>query len=1284
MLLKSLQLQGFKSFADKTVIDFHPGVTGIVGPNGCGKSNVVDAIKWVLGETSAKALRGGEMADVIFNGTDRRQPHSLAEVTLTFSDCEKDLGVDYNEVAISRRVYRDGKGEYLINNTPCRLRDIHGLFMDTGIGQSAYSVMEQGKIDQLLSSKPEDRRAVFEEAAGITKFKTQKKEAMRKLEYTEANLLRVTDIIAELKRQIGSMQRQASKARRYQDLMKDSRVLDVHMSHKKFVEMAAEKGELATSIHSLKILSEELHCELGAKEDDITRLRKELERTDAQLNILKLQISEQHNKRHSAESRIGFNEERHREFEAQIEKYESEIDMAQIRQRQEQEAVQMAEDQLAHLRATLAEKQAALDEQTARARALRQEREETERQLRDVRRLHHQAETEIISANAKMSNHQAQLDTDGRRFDQLGLEVAKLGAERDERGTELTRLTEEIAAVRLHVEEQEIQLQHSQQEVRNAQADLKTATQAVNAAQKAAAQKQSRLDILRNLIAEGEGLGKGTQSVLSGLGNPEKYSATVKGLLSNYIEVEPQHVKAIEAALGAHLQTILIRDAVTAVEMIDLLTEGLTGEAVILPESFLPAELPRQLLTLPDRSMAWAMDQVRVKKPAGPILDYLLGNVLIVPDLTTALELRVVYPDVAFATERGEFMTPQGIIRGGKSQGEHTSMLQRQNEVKALADEVDGLQNALTAAEERQQFQQRHLGEVQAQIEEAGAVLQRSKLQHSNLQGALGLVKKEIESAKNRHESLEWEQNELGQRKDGLEAAMALVIETLSGGHSQLENHALRAAELEGILGQAHRSESEASEQLSAMKTALAVDQQTEDSLGRQISPMKSRLRELENLVASRHNEIANYHARIEAAAQENEGQRVAIAEAERVIVDLEETIATGQSQRHGLAEQVTLLDRELIGTRRRSAELAEQKGREEVRHTQLALRLENLTNGVNERYQTNLEAFEADYHTLLRTVEIVRAKRSTQDKRRATMTGRDDDSSDAYSAESGPSTQADAAPMPAAEMLGEGEEIMMDPNVMPEQIDWEFVEMAASELRQRLDAMGPVNLDAIQEFEELEERYNFLDKEHTDLTNSKTELLNILQKINVETKRMFVDTFKQVRINFQSTFKELFGPLAQSDLILVNEEDPLESGIDVIAKPPGKKPTSITLLSGGERSMTAVALLFSIYMVKPSPFCVLDELDAPLDESNIGRFLSMLDRFIDKSQFVIVTHNKKTMRRADVIYGVTMEEFGVSKPVGMHMTKNEEKQTALAAALKAPATQSDAVAAGQAVAELV
>ncbi len=1245
MLLKSLLIHGFKSFADKTTIDFHSGVTGIVGPNGCGKSNVVDAIRWVLGETSAKALRGGEMADVIFSGTDKRSPHSMAEVTLTFSDCEKSLNVDYNEVAISRRVYRDGKGEYLINGTVCRLRDINELFMDTGVGQSAYSVMEQGKIDQLLSSKPEERRAVFEEAAGITKFKGQKREALRKLEYTEANLLRITDILAELKRQMGSMQRQANKAKKYQELYRDVWVLDTHLSHKKYNDMVVERDGLQVSINSWQLESERLKAEVAEREEKVGVLRRELERTDAQLGIIRLQHQETQNKAHSAQNRVDFNTERTRELETLISRNEDEIERSRQRLGEQEQELRSAEDTLASVKENIEHQQTQISEYGSRAQRHRDEREQIERDLRELRRMSHLAETAIISANAKISNDQAQLEADSRRHDQLSAELAKLTAEKEDRLREEERLTGEIASLEIQREEQEIQLHAAQQELRNTQADAAQSATKVRESHKVLMQKRSRLEVLQNLIAEGEGLEKGTKSVLSGLNNADYFQNHIRGLLSSYIEVEPDYVKAVEAALGAHLQTIIVSDSTIAEQIIDTLTAEKLGLAVVLPESFLPQELPRQLMTLPSGSMAWAMDRLKVKKPVGPILDYLLGNVLIVPTLHAALELRSVYPDVSFAAQSGEYITAQGIIHGGRSQDEFSSILQRQNEVRDLAVEVELLEEEFKQAEVQAEILREKVGEVQLQIEDFTAVLQRTREARSARGGELGLVKKELEAVANRLESVDWENTELARRKEGLEASLAGQQLALATGQAEMEAHAVRAGELDSALVAAAHLESESAELLNELKTGLAVELRAEQSLRQQHDPMVGRLREMEALIDRRQGEIASYRERLVSASEENEHLGMEIEMSRRELNDLQETMTAGIDQRNEQVEQSRGIERELSEARRAAAQVNDQRGREEIKLTQVGLRVENLANYVAERYQTSMETFQQDVQLLVNVINGLKEKRTPGSTRRAVA--KEESREETETEVSATELEEGQDPEPMV-MDASGED---DSEMEVEAVDWVFVDSVIAELKQRLDSMGPVNIDAIKEFEELEERHNFLDREFNDLNNSKIELMNIIGKINTETKRMFSETFEQVRVNFIRTFKELFGQGGQANLIMVNEEDPLESGIEIIAKPPGKKPTSITLLSGGERSMTAVALLFSIFMVKPAPFCVLDELDAPLDETNIGRFLNMLDQFIDKSQFVIVTHNKKTMRRADVIYGITMEERGVSKPVGMRLT---------------------------------
>lgn len=1260
MRLKCLDLHGFKSFADKTRIDFHEGVTGIVGPNGCGKSNVVDAVRWALGETSAKALRGGEMADVIFNGTDKRKPHGMAEVSLTFADCEHDLGVDFNEVCITRRVFRDGKSEYELNGNTCRLKDINKLFMDTGVGRSAYSIMEQGKIDMLLSAKPEDRRQVFEEAAGITKSKSEKKEALRKLEYTEANLLRVTDILTEMKRQIGSTQRQAAKARRYQELHRDVTILDTHLSYKRYHEFAAERSELENSVSSLRGRQTELEERIHDDEVQLSADRMELRELENMLTSLRHQLNDRQNHVHAAESRIGFNGERERELEGLIGQNQHDVETNTDRLMHQEEELKSADSALNAIRENIARQREQIEEHSRITQNAREEKARIERSLREARQCMHNAEGIIISAQAEISSHTGQADADRARQEQLQRDVDNLTAEREGRIAEESELKQRIEDMRAEIEGHELQMMQREKELQAVEIGLEETQRRLSEIGRLHGERASRADVLRQMIAVGEGLEKGTQEVLKGLNNPEYFHAGIRGLLSQFIEVERDYIAAIEAALGANLQAVLVANSLLAENIIDVLKRDHLGQALVLPEDLLRTNGEYQMLTPPEGGVAWAADVVQAKDSVRTMVHQLLANVLIVPDLGTALRLKKENPEIAFATLNGEFVSIEGAVSGGAAADKSGSILQRQLELKDLEEEVARLDAEIAGLESDRTSRQEQQRALKVQSDELREILQSRRVQESQMQGQLSLISRELQALATRAEGLQWEQSELTRRQEALARKMEEAIARRARAEEELETRRDEAAQMEADLESAARNEADTVELLNELRTALAVEQRAEQAMQEQRGPMTGRVQELHEAIARRRREMESYQERIEQARAENDRLHEEIAAARVQAEELMMQINTSTEDRALRAESVTARESKLGAARREISAFADQRGREEVRVTQVSLRMENLHNYALERYRVDLTTFEQDVHALLGAITFQKDARRRGGRRAATADYIASPETAEAAAE--PASAADEPAADAAPAEGEEEPVFVAAEedltvVIEEEVDWEFVEASVAELRQRLDSMGPVNLDAIQEYEELEERHNFLQKELDDLTTAKDELLNIIARINDESKKRFTETFYQVRDNFRNTFKELFGAGAQADLVLVNEQDPLESGIEVIAKPPGKKPTSITLLSGGERSMTAVALLFSIYMVKPSPFCILDELDAPLDESNIGRFLKMLDRFLDKSQFVIVTHNKRTMRRADILYGVTMEEFGVSKPVGMKLSGDDSSR---------------------------
>ena len=1229
MKLKSLLIHGFKSFADKTLIEFHKGVTGIVGPNGCGKSNVVDAVRWVLGETSAKALRGGEMSDVIFNGTDKRKAHAMAEVVLTFSDCEEALGVDYNEVSIGRRVFRDGKGEYELNGQACRMKDIAKLFMDTGIGRNMYSIMEQGKIDMLLSAKPEDRRQVFEEAAGITKSKAEKKEAMRKLEYTEANLLRVTDILTEMKRQMGSAQRQASKAKRYKELHTDVIVLDTHLHHRKFAAMGTERSELETSVASLRLRSADLEHELEKEERGLTESRLELTEMESMLGSLRHQMSQTQGQINAAQHRIVTNGERTVEWSGLIEQHEGEIQLAQDRLLEQEEEMQQLSSSLRELETQLEAKRAALEEQGRQAQRIRDDRARHERALQEARQAIHTAEGIIISAQAEMGSHHAQAATDLQRQEQLQRDLQMLEEERAAKASEESALQMHIQELAREVEQLQVDVHQRERECQEVEAELDVTQRHIREEHRLLSERQSKLEVLQQLISAGEGLETGTRAVLQGLGGLENFTSGTHGLLSTYLEVtEASLIPAIEAAMGAHLQTILVSNTDLARSILETLRTEQLGTAVLLPQSSLHHDHASQMQVLPEGAIAWALDRIKVKEAVRPAVHQLLGNVCLVPDLATAISLKAQLPDVAFATLAGEFVSSEGTLRGGAGQESNGSILQRQSELKELAEEVTHLAARLREAETTRDRLIERQRAARTIAEENRELLQVRRVAESTQQGGMALVQRELAQYASKQEGIEWELSELRKRQDALARKVEEATARRARAEEDLDFRRTEGAGLVELLDAKRVEETTALEALNDLKTAVAVEHRTRQALEDQRAPLQLRCDEIQAALAKRRRDVESFREKIAAADDESDHMTRSIAEAQVQVEEISQLLESRTAERAERAQQLAASESMLNAIRRQAAKISEQRGNEEVRLTQLSLRMENLANYAQERYHLSLATFEPDAHALLSAIAHQKSLHGDTTRQPAAPVNSSDDEDDESFA--------------AAATEAEGP-------------DWEFVESIVQDLKQRLDAMGPVNLEAIEEFAELEERFNFLQTEFDDLNHAKVELLDIIARINVEAKRRFVETFEKVRDNFRSIFKELFGATGHADLVLVSEEDPLETGVEIIAKPPGKKPQSITLLSGGERSMTAVALLFSIYMVKPSPFCILDELDAPLDESNVNRFVRMLDKFIAKSQFVIVTHNKNTMRRADVLYGVTMEEFGVSKPVGMKLTAAEK-----------------------------
>ncbi|HWY50152.1 MAG TPA: chromosome segregation protein SMC [Chthoniobacterales bacterium] len=1203
MHLLSLELFGFKSFADKTLFNFHEGVTAIVGPNGCGKSNLLDAIRWVLGEQSAKSLRGDEMADVIFNGTDNRKPLSFAEVSLTFTDCASELNVDWHDVRVTRRVYRDGNSEYLLNKTACRLKDIQNLFADTGVGRSAYSMMEQGKIDMILSSRPEDRRAIFEEAAGITKYKTQKREALRKLEATEANLLRIGDVIKEVKRQIGSLQRQAGKARRYQALHADLRVLETHHSKKQLAALDADLAHCRAEIEKIATSEQTSRAGIDRGETELAEERRALDKIDIEVADIRAEAQRLQSEVAAHRSRIEFNRQRKEELADLIERARGDIATAENKRKQHAAQIRESDALIEKTQRFLQSKQDELAKITELLDKLRAKREASQTDREMARASLSKYEARIDKLEDELAGITARRELTEEQIRQIFSETKEATKAREKIAAEIVAAHNATESEQKKLEQLLAQSQMAETNLRRQQELLANAESELTTLERTLAEKRSSLEILRQLNAEGEGLAQGSRAVLKGLDDPERFRDAIAGSLVAQIDVDPRFIPAIEAALGRNLHAVILKDGQSAEEILGRLTKKKLGQAALFVPKLGASTQESVRKSLPKGALAWAVDKIVAPRGVEPVIRQLLSGVLIFAKLEQALACKRDEPTLAMATLDGEFVSVEGIVFGGSSTVKSDSLLERRARVAALDKEETECAKQREILIQKRDQAKANVESASRQLDEGRAQYQGAHLSHSTSANKISLLQAEEKEAGRKIENLKSEKKTLEQQIEAAGERVGALEDELSEAQAELAEHEAAQSDAEKDEKGARTQEEKTLESLNELRLAIATARQRHESLEAQRQPMAARDTELVELIAARRADIASYESKLATQAQESRDAEVAIKEQTARAAEAESAASKISSQRAARVASVEKRETELRGLRNSLSELLEKRGHQQVRESQLQMQIENLAENISRRYQIDLRAFSPDETVFGKTL---RAQLKRSEKEVATK---------------------DDVDLPDGEL-----------------------QTLIADLNRQLDNMGPVNLDAVQEYDELEERFKFLETQNNDLTNSRRELLDVISRINSTTKKLFAETFAQVRANFKEMFAELFGG-GRADLSLLDENDPLNCGIEISAKPPGKQLQSISLLSGGERAMTAVALLFAIYMVRPSPFCVLDEIDAPLDESNINRFVRMLDRFIAQSQFVIITHNKRTISKAEVLYGVTMEERGVSKLVGMKLT---------------------------------
>ncbi len=1232
MYLKSLEIFGFKSFAPKTILNFDRGVTCVVGPNGCGKSNVLDAIRWVLGEQSAKALRGGEMTDVIFSGTDSRPALGMAEVSMTFTECEEQLGLDWHEVRITRRVFREGGSEYLLNGTPCRLKDIHALFMDTGIGRSAYSIMEQGKIDQILSSRPEDRRAIFEEAAGITKYKFQRKEALRKLEATEANMLRLEDIIKEVKRQIGSVQRQAAKARRYQGMLEDLRTLETHHAKRQWDELDGSRGASSEELGALTARQFELDAQIESEESEAQARQMAVEEMEGRLAAARQTVQDLRQRVANHENRLAFNAERTVEFEQLAERYRSEIAAAEEKFRNAQTQLRDTETELTNITDTLASELRRMEEVQARAAGFTNLRQEADARIAALANEAARTESRVSGIRMQLSGVVQQREGSEARLALLAGELGQLEFAFSRASEQLTTTQNDLNSTITSLEERTAALAAAEIALREAQSCIGEIDREQREVQRQLGDRESRLEVLRQLNAGGEGLSEGTQAVLRGLDNPDFFKPAIHGALAQFIEVAPEYVLAVEAALGANLQAIVMKDTMVAESVMRTLTGQQLGKASLALREMEAAFTHERndAMKLPEGAIDWLINRIKPQPEVARLVERLINHTALVPDLSTALRVFHQMRGSSIVTLSGEVINGHGILYGGTSKADaQNSLLARKNLITSLEQEAAELHAKLVALNTRHAEAAAAIETAQFTIEEVREEKQNATVQVSTLRNQLAMLERDQAETEKKTQSLDWEKQSAETRVAEASARVDELETDARGAMEQFETFIAQRAEAQMGIESLRAQESEVAEELNDLKTKVAMERQRHSLLHHQRQPMAERIEELQRVMEDRRKDISSYEDRGGALYAENAEIESNLERLRGSIGDAESTVAQLQEERAGMVSASQEFSEHLRILRREQNLCVEKRGAIEVRATQLEMKADAIHDHITKRYTINLREFTADSYALATCLRDIGKRVRKFDT----------------------STDDSAAPVATEES---NDQPLEESAYSSSGIDWARVETLVRDLDARLASMGPVNLDAIAEYEELEQRHGFLTQQITDTNQAKDELMEVINKINITTRALFAETFEKIRVNFQEMFKELFGG-GQANLIMTDEADPLECGIEIIAKPPGKQLTTITLLSGGEKTMTAVSLLFSIYMVKPSPFCVLDEMDAPLDESNINRFIKILDRFVGQSQFVVISHNKRTIARADALYGVTMEEHGVSKLVGVKFRARED-----------------------------
>lgn len=1188
MYLKRLEIQGFKSFANKVEINFESGITGIVGPNGSGKSNISDAIRWVLGEQSAKSLRGGRMEDVIFAGTDNKKPLGMAEVSITLDNNSKTLPIEYKEVTITRRVYRSGESEYYLNKSLCRLKDIRDLLMDTGIGKDGYSIVGQGKIDEILSSRPEDRRQIFEEAAGIVKYRTRKDEAEKKLSSTKENLLRILDIIHELEKQLKPLERQKIKAEKFKELRKNLLSLEVNLFIREIDKL---DNELRVLDQQMGLVEKSIKEEKGERDLYVSQL----EEIGLLLKKNKQQISDKQDKYYGKEKymeklegQINLEKERLANYNLNIRNGELEIvtiiegqNRVQLGLEEDLKKLEKINEQIARIKEGIREKNLKYREVDGLILDMDREIEGLKSSIID--RLN-----EISDKKSQANSLKTLVDTMQERREEISRDYKNYGDRLLDKEREFSLLNKDLDRLKKYRQGLENNIIDRSKKEEGLRKKMEELSREIKQVENTIRTKETRKSLIEGMEREREGFNRGVRNILKACAKDRKLAEGVHGAVADLIRVPQGLELAMEIGLGPALQYIVSEDERVGQKLIDYLRDHNLGRVTIYPLTTIrPRHINKGELKIIKglENVRLALDIVDFDHKFENIFSNLLSRLLIVEDLDRGIEVaRLLNHKFKIVTINGDLLNIGGSLTGGSIHNKGTSILGRRGELDGLIKEIARSKEGLKEKTHLYHQFEEEVENLLADIGRLNSDLQENKIQLATLNSSMDQSVKDKEGLENLYK---YATNEIRQIDDTERETLA-QYKILEGQIRELE---LEIQNTKATIGHREGQLAKSKEELNKLNNILTQDKVELATSQGQKETLLQRIKNLQETMEANEIGLKNKNIQIEenTRASKEAGDKIKSLKKERELCLLSlkkyrEELKEDEDYRELYEDKELEIEKLLKGSEGLLKELETSLYKLDVRKSKLEMQQEN--------YYTRLrEEYDLTYNEALEIKKEI------------------------------------------TNMANTNREIKL--------------------LKKQIRDLGNINLDSIDEYGRIKDRYDFLKEQEEDLSQAKASLIDLIKSMEKTMEDQFIGQFEIIRENFKKVFARLFAG-GKADLILEDRENILQSGIDIVAQPPGKKLQTISLLSGGEKALTAISLLFGILLTKPSPFCILDEIEAALDESNVYRYARLLEELSERTQFIVVTHRKGTMESARVLYGVTMEDEGISTLVSVKLTDKE------------------------------